>query len=56
MIRTIYAWGYRSRISAADAIEHMLACGEVSPSEEPETKSYRTKDGRRLWCVTLANQ
>lgn len=55
MIRTTYAWGYRSRVSAEDAIEHMFAAGEVSQSEAPKAETYRTKDGRRLWRVTLAN-
>lgn len=55
MTRTIYAWGYRSRISAEDAIEHMIAAGEVSVSEHPRARTYQTRDGRTLWAVDLVN-
>lgn len=50
--RRSYAWGYKRRDAAEDAIDTMIADGEMSPCERPEVSSYRTERGKR-YRVTI---
>lgn len=53
MNRYTYAYGYRTADAAENAIEDLCAAGEISTGENPKASSYRTRDGRTRWCITL---
>jgi|GEM_PF-5041103 len=44
MARYTYAWGYKSREAAQDALNDLLAGSEVSQCEGPEISAYRTRN------------
>ena len=48
-----YAYGYRSRDAAEDALEDCFAAGEVSACEAPEVRSYRARSGERRWGISV---
>lgn len=53
-MRRTYAYGYKSRDAAEDALETMFAAGEVSPGEKPRIYRYSCPGGHR-WAIDLEN-
>jgi uncharacterized protein len=51
--RYSWAYGYKSRQSAEDAIEDAYANGEVSLCEDPQAESYISVNGIRAWRISL---
>ena len=61
MTRITYGYGYKSRQRAQEALEDMLAHGEVSMGERPRIETYQI-DGSALelsrkspvrYCITV---
>ena len=61
MTRITYGYGYKSRQRAQEALEDMLAHGEVSIGERPRIETYQI-DGHALelsrkspirYCITV---
>lgn len=52
-MRFTYAYGYRTRDAALEALEDSLANGDVTMGEGPEVSSYRTHEGALRWRITL---
>ena len=48
-----YAWGYKSRAAAFDAIEAMYAEGEISPADQPRVNTYKNRVGETRYSVEL---
>ena len=44
MTRHTYAWGYKSRDAAQDALNDLLSENEVSMCERPEVSPYKTRN------------
>lgn len=51
--RHCYAWGYKTRDAAENAVEDMFASAEISECENPTIKSYTNKAGARRFAVWL---
>lgn len=51
-MRASYAWGYKSRAAAEEALEDLYAFDEVSDASRPKISSYKTEAGTR-WQITL---
>lgn len=51
--RFTYAYGYRTRDDAWEAVLDMAARDEVRLSEDPDIAAYRTNDGKRRYSITL---
>jgi len=51
MTRRYWAWGYKSRDAATNALHDAYASGEISDASRPRVESYKTDAGRR-WGVT----
>lgn len=44
MSRQSYAWGYRTREAAQDALDDLLSISEVSECEAPKVVPYKTRN------------
>ncbi len=44
MSRHTYAWGYKTREAAEDALEDMFAFDEVSQCSRPQISAYKTRN------------
>lgn len=51
MFRRYWAWGYKSRDAATEALHDAYASGEISDASDPQVSSYPTNCGRR-WGIT----
>jgi hypothetical protein len=51
--RAPFATGYKTREAAEDAIWHAYGEGAVSEYEDPDTESYKTRDGRTRYRITV---
>jgi len=49
----VYAYGYRTHEAAELAIIDELSEACVSRCENPRVVAYRTKDGRKRYCILL---
>ena len=49
----IYAYGYRTHEAAELAIIEELSESCVSRCESPRVVAYRTKEGRKRFCIVL---
>jgi len=52
-VRYSWAYGYKSRQAAEDAIDSAYADGEVSLCEDPRAESYIAVNGTRAWRISL---
>jgi hypothetical protein len=51
-----YAYGYKSREAALEALDRMFADDEVSPGELPRIETYKNRDGVTRYGVMLADR
>lgn len=51
-----YATGYRTEERAFEALELMIEECEISPGELPEIVSYKTRDGKTRYAITLSDR
>jgi hypothetical protein len=51
-----YAYGYKTRAAALDALEESYALGEVSEGERPVIDSYKLFDGKTRYGIRLEGQ
>ena len=51
-----YAWGYKSREAALDALDSLYCDGEVSPGELPRIEPYRNPQGVTRYGIMLAER
>jgi hypothetical protein len=55
-LRYTYATGYRTEDRAFEALELMIEQCEISPGELPEIVSYKTRDGKTRYAITLSDR
>lgn len=48
-----YAWGYKTRAAAVDAIEAMFAECEISAADQPRVNTYKNKNNETRYSVEL---
>jgi hypothetical protein len=51
-----YAWGYKSRDAALEALDTLYCDGDVSPGELPRIETYRNRDGATRYGIMLAER
>lgn len=54
-ITRTYAFGYRTRERAEEAIIDHMSEGLLSPCERPHVAAYRTRDGRKLYRIVIVD-
>lgn len=51
-----YAWGYKTRAAAIEALDDLYCDGEVSQAELPRIEPYKNRDGATRFGVMLADR